>query len=243
MNTGLTSQDIRSLAINPTTVSTLYAGTYDVGVFRYDVVSSYALTTTVSPSAGGSISRFPDATSYAPGTVVTLTATPASGYVFTGWSGALTGTKNPATVTMDANKTLTASFASNSKKIIELTIGSRTMYVDGRPVVLEAAPIIVNSRTLFPIRAVVEAVGGTIAWKASARKVTIVRKGKTLELWIGRNVAELNGQSVKVDSDSKVVPIIKGRRTLLPLRFVAEALALDVQWHPATKTITIAYAP
>jgi uncharacterized repeat protein (TIGR02543 family) len=243
VNTGLTSQDIRFLAINPATPSTLYVGTYDAGVFRYDVVSSCALTTTVSPSAGGSISRSPDATSYAPGTVVTLTATPVAGYVFTGWSGALTGTKNPATVTMDADKKLTASFASNLKKIIELMIGSSTMFVDGRPVVLEAAPIILNSRTLLPIRAVVEAVGGTIAWEASARKVTVVRKDKTVDLWIDGNMAELNGRSIEVDSNPKVVPIIMNGRTLLPLRFVAEALALDVQWHPATKTITIAYAP
>ena len=243
VNTGLTSQDIRFLAINPATPSTLYAGTYDAGVFRYDVVSSCALTTTVSPSAGGSISRSPDATSYAPGAVVTLTATPVAGYVFTGWSGALTGTENPVTVEMDANKTLTASFASNSKKIIELTIGSRTMHVDGSPVILEAAPIILNSRTLLPIRAVVEAVGGTITWEASARKVTIVGRDKTVDLWIDRNMAELNGRSIEVDSNRKVVPIIMSGRTFLPLRFVAEALALDVQWHPATKTITIAYAP
>jgi uncharacterized repeat protein (TIGR02543 family) len=240
---GLSNQPVRSLAINPATPSTLYAGTYDAGVFRYDVVSSCALTTTVSPSAGGSISRSPDATSYAPGTVVTLTATPVAGYVFTGWSGALTGTKNPVTVTMDANKTLTASFASNSKKIIELTIGSRTMHVDGRPVILEAAPIILNSRTLLPIGAVVEAVGGTIIWEASARKVTIVRRDKTVDLWIDRNMAELNGRSIEVDSNPKVVPIIMSGRTFLPLRFVAEALALDVQWHPATETITITFTP
>ena len=39
-----------------------------------------------------------------------LTATPASGYVFTGWSGSATGTTNPLTVTMDANKSVTATF-------------------------------------------------------------------------------------------------------------------------------------
>jgi uncharacterized repeat protein (TIGR02543 family) len=40
-----------------------------------------------------------------------VTATPASGATFTGWSGAATGTANPVTITMDANKTLTASFS------------------------------------------------------------------------------------------------------------------------------------
>jgi hypothetical protein len=68
-----------------------------------------------------------------------------------------------------------------------------------------------------------------------------VRKGRTLELWIGKNVAKLDGQSSSIDSDSQVVPVIMNGRTLLPLRFVAEALSLDVQWDPATKVITIAY--
>ncbi|RIE06470.1 stalk domain-containing protein [Candidatus Cryosericum terrychapinii] len=44
-------------------------------------------------------------------------------------------------------------------------------------------------------------------------------------------------------ADSKVVPIIKSGRTLLPLRFVAEALALDVQWDGTTQVITITYTP
>jgi hypothetical protein len=68
-----------------------------------------------------------------------------------------------------------------------------------------------------------------------------VRNNKKLELWIGKNVAKLNSQSVSIDSDSKVVPIIMSGRTLLPLRFVAEALGLDVQWDATTKTITITY--
>ncbi|HZL83308.1 MAG TPA: stalk domain-containing protein [Candidatus Deferrimicrobium sp.] len=240
MNTGLTNGTVTALAINPKSPTILYAGTGN-GVFRYDTITSYALTTTVVQSAAGSISRSPDASSYAPGTTATLTASPASGYVFTGWSGALTGKKNPATVTMDADKNVTALFALKVTRIIQLTIGSRTMYVDGSPVILEAAPIILNSRTLLPIRAVVEAIGGTIVWDASAQKVTIVQNDKTLVLWIDRNVATLNGQSVNIDSDPKVVPIIMSGRTLLPLRFVAETLAMDVQWNATTRTVTITY--
>ena len=60
---------------------------------------------------------------------------------------------------------------------------------------------------------------------------------------ISKNVATLNGKSVNIDSDSRVVPIIRSGRTLLPLRFVAESLALDVQWDAATQTITITYTP
>jgi uncharacterized repeat protein (TIGR02543 family) len=231
---------------NPATI-TMYANKTVVATFLPAITallppgSTYVLTTTTSASAGGTVTKTPDQATYTSGTVVTLTATPASGYTFTGWSGGLSGTTNPVAITMDANKTVTATFTLNTQREIELTIGSSTMYVDGSPVVLEAAPIILNSRTLLPIRAVVEATGGTIAWEASTQNVTIVRKDTTLELWIGSGEANLNGQLVSIDSDPMVIPIIMNGRTLLPLRFVAEALALDIQWDAAVQKITITY--
>jgi len=70
-----------------------------------------------------------------------------------------------------------------------------------------------------------------------------MQEGKTLELWIGKNVAKLNGKSINIDSDSWVVPIIRNERTLLSLRFVAEALAMNIQWNATTEGITITYTP
>jgi uncharacterized repeat protein (TIGR02543 family)/uncharacterized delta-60 repeat protein len=57
---------------------------------------------TTSPSVGGHIR--PE------GTEVTITALPDSGYEFNGWSGDASGTTNPITITMDADKTITANF-------------------------------------------------------------------------------------------------------------------------------------
>ena len=70
--------------------------------------TEYTLNTSVV--GNGSIGRSPDQTTYAPGTEVTLTATPAAGWRFNGWSGNATGSTNPLTVTMNANKTITATF-------------------------------------------------------------------------------------------------------------------------------------
>ena len=69
-----------------------------------------AYTLTITPPVNGTVTKSPDQASYLSGTVITLTATPATGYSFTGWSGDLTGTTNPATITMDADKTVTATF-------------------------------------------------------------------------------------------------------------------------------------
>jgi uncharacterized repeat protein (TIGR02543 family) len=82
----------------------------------------YTLTTTASPLAGGSVSRSPNQSSYASGTVVTLTANPTTGYTCSGWSGDLTGSTNPTTITMDANKTVTATFTPSSETSFPLSL-------------------------------------------------------------------------------------------------------------------------
>jgi uncharacterized protein (TIGR02145 family)/uncharacterized repeat protein (TIGR02543 family) len=76
--------------------------------------ATYTLTTNVSPTNGGTVSRSPNQTGYASGASVTVTATAASGYTFTGWSGASTSTGASVTITMDGNKALTAIFQPNS---------------------------------------------------------------------------------------------------------------------------------
>ncbi len=87
--------------------------------------TTYTLTTTASPAAGGSITRSPNAASYAAGTVVTLTAVPAAGYSFSGWSGSATGTNATTTVTMNANAAVTASFVLSGG-------GSTTLRIDDK---------------------------------------------------------------------------------------------------------------
>src|SRR3972149_2055069 len=70
----------------------------------------YTLTVNISPTAGGSVTKNPNKTSYISGETVTLTATANSGYTFSRWSGGATGTTSPVTVTMNGNKTVTANF-------------------------------------------------------------------------------------------------------------------------------------
>jgi uncharacterized repeat protein (TIGR02543 family) len=82
----------------------------------------FALTTAASPSTGGTVTG---GGSYNAGAVVTVTATPAAGYAFAGWSGDLTGTANPATISMNANHAVTATFTANSTDS-KLTVVSNT---------------------------------------------------------------------------------------------------------------------
>lgn len=76
--------------------------------------ASYILTVATNPSSGGSVNvnPLPDQNGkYAPGTVVTLTGSPAAGYAFTGWTGGIATTINPFPLTMNSDKTFTAGFS------------------------------------------------------------------------------------------------------------------------------------
>jgi uncharacterized repeat protein (TIGR02543 family) len=85
-------------------------------------VTTYSLTVNATH---GSVAKNPDAGSYDSATTVQLTATPATGYHFTGWSGDASGSTNPLTVTMNANKTITATFAINTYTLsVNATNGS-----------------------------------------------------------------------------------------------------------------------
>jgi uncharacterized repeat protein (TIGR02543 family) len=92
--------------------------------------STYTLTTTANPVAGGSITKSPDQSSYAAGTVVTLTATSSTGYNFTNWSGAASGTTATTTVTVNANTSVVANFTATSTGGGGGPVTSNTLRID-----------------------------------------------------------------------------------------------------------------
>ncbi|SKC83823.1 Listeria/Bacterioides repeat-containing protein/gliding motility-associated C-terminal domain-containing protein [Ohtaekwangia koreensis] len=110
---------------------------------------TYTLSTTATPTVGGTITG---AGTYTSGTVVTVKATPATGYTFTGWSGDASGTDATITVTMSGNKSVTANFqadaATPTNYILSTTVtpnaggtisGAGT-YTSGTVVTVKATP-------------------------------------------------------------------------------------------------------
>jgi len=123
---------------------------------------------------------------------------------------------------------------------IILQIGSKNMYVNGKLVVLDSAPIIRNDRTLLPIRFVAEALGAQVGWDDTTKKVTIQDSNTKIEMWINKPTAIVNGKAVYIDpANHNVVPIIVNARTMLPVRFVAESLGAQVEWDKAPQKITV----
>ncbi len=131
---------------------------------------------------------------------------------------------------------------------IKLQIGNPIMTVNGVKMEIdpgrETKPFIVNgwNRTVVPIRAIIEAIGGDIGWEPDDRMVWIIVDTTTINMWINNPQAKINATTVWIDTSNHTVsPIIVNDRTFIPVRFAAESLGCNVQWDGETRTVTITY--
>ena len=107
--------------------------------------------------------------------------------------------------------------------------------LNGRELKLDAEPIIADDTTLIPLRNVLEELGLTVDWDQSTQTVTAEKDDVNLSLKIGSTKAMANGKDVTL----LTAPIISNDRTLVPIRFIAESLGLNVDWNGDTKTVII----
>jgi len=133
-------------------------GLYDVGITNESAyipitvtngtVTLREYTLTVTLGGSGTVTKNPNQATYPYGTVVQLTAVADTGWVFSSWSGDLTGSTNPASITMNGNKSVTAHFTANQNTLTITTDGSgsvtknpnQTTYNYGQVVTLTAVP-------------------------------------------------------------------------------------------------------
>lgn len=177
------------------------------------------------------------------GTTITVSLTPAEGYK----AGTLTVTdkngnkltlksagENKYTFTMpSANVDIKASFvkadgAVDTTNAIVMQIGNKTVNAYGKAIASDAAPLIINNRTMVPIRIVTETLGGEAFWNEDTQTVALTIDGKTITMQIGI-VLEKYG----------VAPLIIDNRTYVPIRFVAEELGAAVDWNENAQEIVI----
>ena len=101
----------------------------------------------------------------------------------------------------------------------------------------DAKPFIRNNRTMVPIRAIVENIGGEISWNGKEQIVTIIYEDKEVSIYINDGIAVLKGEQINLENPPEIID----GRTYLPLRFVLESLDLEVNWDGDTKIIQIIY--
>lgn len=111
-----------------------------------------------------------------------------------------------------------------------------TVLLDGQPLTFDVPPVIMNSRTMVPMRAIFEALGAKVQWSAENETVVGMSKSdKRVTTTIGSDIAIVEGEPVKIDAP----PVIVNGRTLVPLRFISENFDCEVGWNADTYTVSI----
>lgn len=120
-------------------------------------------------------------------------------------------------------------------KLIVLTVGSGVATVGGTEVELDQPPTIVDGRTMLPFRFVAENLGAEVFWNADSQEVTAAAAGVTVVLTVGSQTALVNGEPRPIN----VPPSIVNGRTMVPLRFLADAFGWNLVWDNVKRQVVI----
>jgi plastocyanin len=114
--------------------------------------------------------------------------------------------------------------------------GNVRIVVNGQEVTFDQPPIERSGRIFVPLRGVFERLGASVVYDNGLINAT--GNGRTIQLHIGSTSASVNGQATSLD----VAPFLVGSRTLVPLRFISEALGANVNYDGSSQIVTVAMA-
>ncbi|SCG84344.1 copper amine oxidase domain-containing protein [Proteiniborus sp. DW1] len=113
--------------------------------------------------------------------------------------------------------------------------GDIKVLLEGKELSFDVPPQIIEGRTLLPLRAIFEALGLEVGWDDATKTITGTVEGKEIVLKLDSKDAKINGEHKTLDVPAKVV----NGRTLVPVRFIAESLDMNVVWNQNERTILI----
>lgn len=109
------------------------------------------------------------------------------------------------------------------------------VFLNGNKIEFDQPPIIVNDRTLVPMRAVFESFGLMVQWFEDEQRVTAFDENIKITLVIDKPYIYINDDKIDID----VAPMIAGDRTLVPLRAIGESLDGEVEWDSEAREVRI----
>ncbi len=123
---------------------------------------------------------------------------------------------------------------------VELRIDNPNATLNGKSTTLDAAPFIMNGRTMVPLRFIGEALGAEIGWDNAQRMVSYKLGDEVLYFWIDKTKAKVViGPLFAKEIPLEAAPVIKNGRSFVPVRVVSELLGAAVGWDGKTRTVTI----
>ncbi len=119
-----------------------------------------------------------------------------------------------------------------------LAAGEIKLKIDGQNVTTSPSPLLLNDRTLVPVRLVSEKLGAEVVWNEQDRTVSIKKGNEAMLLRIDNRLVEYKrGETLYNICD--VQPQIIDGRTFVPLRLVSNGLGADIQWDGVSRTVVI----
>lgn len=111
-----------------------------------------------------------------------------------------------------------------------------TILVNGKEVKTDSPAFIKDGRTMVPVRFISEALGLKVGWDQKTRTVTVDEGAKAMKLTIGsKKIVRADGKETAID----VPAMIKGGRTMVPIRAIGELSGAKVDWNAANREVII----
>lgn len=107
--------------------------------------------------------------------------------------------------------------------------------LNGRDLYFDQPPVMQDGRVLVPLRGIFENLGADVLYDPSTRRIKATGDSSVVELTLGERQALVNGKMTYLDVPAGTI----GGRTMVPLRFVSEAMGADVRWQSADQTVVI----
>ncbi len=110
--------------------------------------------------------------------------------------------------------------------------------LDGVPLSTDVAPVVVKGRTLVPARVIAENMGAAVDWQDN-KVVISTATGEVITLPMRSRIATAVNPDKSVSEYEMDVPVqTRNDRTVVPLRFIAEAMGADVDYKDGKVIIT-----
>lgn len=109
------------------------------------------------------------------------------------------------------------------------------LIINGNEIQSDVSPVIFNSRTLVPARAVLEELGADVSWVPTEKKAVISEHSCEIIMYANQDFATVNGENITLDCPAMLI----NGRIMIPVRFVAETLGADVSWDSAALRVII----
>lgn len=110
-----------------------------------------------------------------------------------------------------------------------------SVVINEERLVSDVDPVVVNERTMLPMRAVLEGIGAKVEWDNETQTAIAVKGETEAKLREGSEYATVNGEEIWLDAP---VVSISGRM-FVPVRFVAETFGMEVSWDNESRIVTI----